>query len=238
MNMELTLITNRPVFQNPTLEKYTVALMKMAEQVKTRQYDIAFTLGEIQTKGMYKDDGFESCAEYACQTFGMQKTKAYELIDIGQNYCRQINDTRGRVTGHCSNLLPIPHPELMDAPVTDFSTNQIARMRVLGRDKIKELIDAGELLPNMTSRAIDEVVKLHKAKKVKEVKQLDTTEPTEPTEPTEQPEQPEPTIEVRTIGSRDTGWDNASTEQLIAELNARGFTVTRDHTEYRYSWGE
>ena len=227
---DLIPVTNRPVFNNPTLEKYTGMLMNLDSKIRTHQYDIAYLLGEIQTKGLYKDDGFENCAEYAMVTFGMQKTKAYELIDIGQQYTRPICDTRGKVKGHCSNLVPIPHPELMDAPVIDFTPNQIARLRSLGRDKILSLIESGDLTPSMTSRKLDEVVKLNKSKKVIESQEEPTTPDTtpppvevqEPTTPAPAPA-PEPIHKTRSQSS--VNFDIVTTEELIAELYERGYKV-------------
>lgn len=236
---ELIPVTNRPVFNNPSLEKYTVALMKLDYQIRQHQFDIAYLLGEIQTQGLYKDDGFENCAEYAMVTFGMQKTKAYELIDIGQQYTRPIRDTRGKVKGHCSNLLPIPHPELMDAPVIDFTPNQIARLRTLGRDKIISLIESGEITPSMTSRKLDEVVKLNKAKKVGEPKEEPATNEVKQEEPTtpdtapssetpnglNQEESTTPCPIQKTRSQASVNFDLVPTDELIAELFERGYKV-------------
>ena len=224
---DLIPVTNRPKFNNPTLEKYTGMLMNLDSKIRTHQYDIAHLLGEIQTKGLYKDDGFENCAEYAMVTFGMQKTKAYELIDIGQQYTRPIRDTRGKEKGHCSNLVPIPHPELMDAPVIDFTPNQIARLRSLGRDKIVSLIQSGDLSPSMTSRKLDEVVKLNKAKKVIESQEEPEEEPTTPApaEVQEEPTTPAPEPIHKTRSQSSVNFDIVTTEELIAELSERGYKV-------------
>ena len=218
-NFELTVVTNRPRFNNPKLEHATMLLMECDSQVRTRQFDIASILGNIESEKLYVDDGFETCAEYAMNTFGIQKTLAYELIDIGINYTRNLYNSEGKVIGHCSNLMPPAHPELNDAPLIDFTPNKIGRLKVLGREKVLELIERGDITPTMTFKQLSEIVKLNKAKAIPE-----QTEQTEQTEPRE------------TSMSRHSEYNNISTDCLIAELRARGYTVYRNNVEQIINW--
>ena len=55
-NFELTVITNRPRFNNPRLEHATQLLMQCDSEVRTRQYDIASILGSIESEKLYVDD--------------------------------------------------------------------------------------------------------------------------------------------------------------------------------------
>ena len=260
-NFELQAVTNRPVFSNKELERATRLLMECDSQVRTRQFDIASILGRIESQKLYQDDGFANTAEYAMQTFGMQKTLAYELIDIGVNYTREVKNAKGKVIGHCSNLVPPANPEQLDFPVLDFTPNKIGKMKVLGREKVLELIQAGDLTPRMTFKEIADVVKLHKAKPALTEPEQPATEPeqpatepeqpatepeqpaTEPEQPATEPEQPatEPATEpepivIQLADKRGNEWDALQSDQLIAELRKRGFNVYRNHCEYKIDW--
>ena len=226
-------ITNRPKFLNKDLEKATVYIFSCDAQVRARQYDIAAILAEIDTKKLYKDDGFASAAEYANVTFGMQKTLAYALIEVGTNYTRPIYSDKGRVIGHCSNLLPAADIEKQTAPALDFTTGQIARMASLGREKVIELVNDGTVSPRMTHKEIDAIVKANKPPKA--IKAPETPETS--TEPAPAPEMPETSTEPAEMSNgettfprypevnRDESWDKMPTDILIAEIRARGFIV-------------
>lgn len=232
INMELSVVTNHAPFNNKNLEKATNLIFGLADKIRANQYTIAAILAEVDAKQYYVDDGFESCAAYAESTFGVKKTVAYNMITIGREYTRPIVSESGRTIGYCSNLLPPANPDKQDAPVLDFSTRQISDLKVLGREKVVELIDDGEIKPQMTHAEMVKVIKEHKPPKP--AKESEQTEPEQP-EQTE-PEQPEP-IEVKSVGvERDNGWDNASTDMLIAELYARGFKVYKDGVETPYKW--
>lgn len=235
---ELSIITNRPKFANKLLEKATITIMSCDNDIKSRQFSIASILAEVEAKKLYADDGFASCAEYAEKTFGIKKSTAYALITIGKEYTRPILNEKGKVMGHCSNLLPPADMEKQDAPLVDFTTRQISLFSTLGREQVIDLVSNGSLSPTMTANQIREVVKVQKALNAPE--QL--TEPEQPTEASTEPEQPEPTTEPEqpepvTIGiERPDTFDNLSSDILIAELRKRGFKVFRDDVEQVYNW--
>lgn len=229
---ELSIVTNRPKFANKLLEKATITIMSCDNDIKSRQFSIASILAEVESKQLYSDDGFASCAEYAEKTFGIKKSTAYALITIGKEYTRPILNERGKVVGHCSNLLPPADMEKQDAPLVDFTTRQISLFSTLGREQVIDLVSNGSLSPTMTANQIREVVKVQKA--------LNAPEQPESTTEPEQPEQTpalEPTTEPVTIGiERPDTFDNLSSDILIAELRKRGFKVYRDNEEQIYNW--
>lgn len=256
----LTPVTNKPTFLNQKLERLTQRIIKLDGDIKTRQYDIAATLATVDIEGLYKDDGFTSTVEYATATFGIQKSLAYGLVTIGRDYTREIHNDAGKVIGHCSNLLKPANPDKQDAPLLDFTTTQIMRFITLGREKVLELVERGDLSPKQTVNEILKTVKENKVKKV--TQEQPTQEQEQPEQPTqeqeqEQPEQPETTPEQPTQEepeqeqeqeqpettidtTRGTGFDNIPSDVLIAELRLRGFRVF-DHSgkvEMRYKWGE
>ena len=232
LHMDLiTTTTNHPKFINPDLEKATRMLMNCDLQIKARQYDIAAILAEIDNRKLYEQDGFASAVEYANTTFGIQKSVAYLLIEVGTNYTRPILNSKGKCVGHCSNLLPPANPTEQDAPLVDFTTGQLSRVTSLGRETVLKLIKDGDLSPTMTYKEINNLVKLHKPPKG-----LQEPNNTPEQEPNNTPEQEAP--EITTTGlKRGDSWDNVSTDMLIAELRLRGFKViNRDGNEVFTEW--
>lgn len=255
---ELAIVSNTPRILNPELKKATDLLVSIDASIKAKQFDIASILGAIETKGLYKDDGFASTAEYAMQVFGLSKTVAYELITIGKEYTRPIMSDKGKVIGHCSNLVPACNPEKQDRPLVDFTMSQLSRIIRLGREKVLELVQSGELKPSMTVKEIVEVVKANKPPKAIPGTSEDTTAtpetpatpattetpastpatPDTPETPVSTPD-PAPEMEETAVNTtRGDGFDNLPTDVLIAELRLRGFTVYHNGAEMRYHWGE
>lgn len=232
--MDLIAITNRPKFLNPELEKATKVLMNCDMQIKARQYDIAAILAEIDNRKLYEQDGFASAVEYANTTFGIQKSVAYLLIEVGTNYTRPILNGKGKCVGHCSNLLPPANPTEQDAPLIDFTTGQLSRVTSLGRETVLKLVKDGDLTPTMTYKEINALVKLHKPPK-----ELSEAEPDENHEEATQADStPSEAPVMTTTGlTRGDSWDNVSTDMLISELRLRGFKVIdRDGNEVFTEW--
>lgn len=234
LTMDLITVTNRPKFLNPDLEKATKVLMNCDMQIKARQYDIAAILAEIDNRKLYEQDGFASAVEYANTTFGVQKSVAYLLIEVGTNYTRPILNEKGKCIGHCSNLIPPANPDKQDAPLVDFTTGQLSRVTSLGRETVLQLVKSGDLSPTMTYKEINALVKAHKPPK-----ELSEPEPNEEhEEATQADSKPNEAPEITTIGlTRGDSWDNISTDILIAELRFRGFKVfNREGEEVCTEW--
>lgn len=225
----LIIVTNRPKFLNKDLESATLALCKCDMQIKARQFDIAAILADVDARKLYVDDGFASTQEYAHSTFGMQKSLAYALIDVGRNYTRPIISANGKTIGHCSNLLPPADQSKQDAPLIDFTTGQLSRISSLGREVIRGLIESGELTPQMTYKQLDALVKAYKPPK--DTIEAETVEETETVETVEATETPDTGLK------RDAKWDNVSDDLLIAELRKRCYVVyNSDGQEQVIDW--
>ena len=233
--MEMVTTNNNGKILNKGLQKATDLILALGAQIKSKQFDIASILWEVEQKQLFKDDGYESAAEYAMATFGFKKSKAYALVAIGKEYTRPVYDKKGNCVGHASNLIPAANPDMQDAPLNDFTVTQIERILPLGREKALELIQAGEMNPNMTVEAIRGVVKANKPAPAIEA-------PESPVEaPTSAPEIPADIsahAEGTTGFTRGENWDNVPTDILIAELNLRGFQVFRNGEEITVKWGE
>lgn len=236
---EISIITNRPKFANKMLEKATMTILSCDNDIKSRQFSIASILADVDAKKLYEDDGFTSCAEYAEKTFGIKKSTSYALITIGKEYTRPILNEKGKIVGHCSNLLPAADFDKQDAPLIDFTTRQISLFSTLGREQVIDLVSNGSLSPTMTANQIREVVKAQKAL----IAPAPTSEPEQTSGP-EQTSEPEQTsqsepkqTEPVTVGiERPENFDNLSSDILIAELRKRGFKVFRDNVEQIYNW--
>ena len=226
-NTELMVVTNRPTFMNKKLESATERLIACSNSINGKEYAIAAILADIETKSLYSDDGFGSTAEYAEQTFGMKKTKAYALITIGRDFTRPILTKAGNTIGYCSNLLPAADVEKQDAPLIDFTTRQISIFVGLGRENVLELINNGSLKPTMTCREISDLIK-----KVRDAVKTDNNgEAKEEPADVEEPEQ----VNVAGVARPDI-FDRIDDGILIAELRKRGYKVHKGRKEIVVDW--
>ncbi len=216
------LTINNSSYMNVTLQKATDKIRQYDLNIRANQFAIAHIMGRVDSECLYTDDGFTSATEWAQDAFGIKKTTAYNLITLGRDYVREIRDAKGKLKGYASNIVESAEGTM---PMLDYSTNQLARLSTLGHDEVKRLHDEGTIKPSMTAKEIQDFIRAQKALKAPE-------QPEQPEQ--EQPEQPV----VKRIGNRDAGWDNANTEQLIAELKARGFEVTRGGVNYDIQWGD
>jgi hypothetical protein len=165
---ELTIRTNDlPVFANKELNAATKKIVTIGTKIKKNLFEIALILAKVSENECFKDDGFKSAADYAMKTFGFKKTAAYSLLTIGKEYTAPTLE---------SNL---PHE-----PNEDFTTTQIEKMLPLkDRAVVVELIESGEITPDMSCKEIEAVVK---AKTKKDEPADETPETDEPAAPEEE----------------------------------------------------
>ena len=263
--MEFLTVSNAH-YLNAKLQKATDQCRQYDLNVRNNQFAIAYIIGKVDSEGLYKDDGFENCAEWVIREFGVAKTLAYNLIAVGKEYTRTVINAKGKIVGFCSNI--ITDTPLNDFPALDFTVDQISRLRSLGRDKVVELYQTGSLKPNMTTSDMMKLVKLHKAKKITTAEPAPevTVEPT-PDESISEVTTPnvtaEPATEV-TVNStpevtaepspepivtaphydntakliRSDSWDSIPSSMLIAELRKRGMRIYKGDAEMEYNWEE
>ena len=189
-------------FSNKELQNASMAIFKIAENIRTRWFEIAAIVAMVDSKELYKDDGFADVHEWVNKTFAFGKSTSYDLLKVGKEYVREVYNKAGKVIGYECNLVP----EGSD----NFSTTQVRRMLPAGHELAAELVADGEITPDMTTAKIAKVIKAHT---FPETSQEESNE--EPDEEAENEEQEK---------LRKT-FDNISTADLIAELNRRGFIV-------------
>ena len=230
MNLELMVTNNRPMFSNKQLVKATEQLIAIAQNIRTRQFDIAAILADVEVNNLYKDDGFSSCAEYAETVFGMKKSLAYALIRIGKDYTRPVLNNAGRCIGHASCLVPAANPDKQDAPLVDFTTTQIERMLALPRDTVINLVSEGKLSPSNTVREIIEVVKANKVDLLPATQEQEPeVEPEPEVEAQEQEQEAQESRISRVLLVDEThNVSDIPATTMIKELINRGFEVSKD----------
>lgn len=211
------IIKSDRVYMDRNLQDVTNKVYAIGDNIKTEVYKIAWLIAMVDARGMYANDGFETVHEWTAQAFGFKKTLSYNLLKIGNEYIREVISRESKVTGYCSNLLPVPVE--MDengkplpsepAPIKDFSVSQLSAILPVGHREAEDLVREQVITPDMTVKQIKEIVKSRNAGTDSESESDDT-----------------PAIEATDPSPRnDAIMDNISTSDLIAELNRRGFIV-------------
>ena len=192
----LVTTTNAVSFTNKELQKATNTVFKLGDAIKKNWFAIAYIVAHVDATECYKDDGFNTVHEWVEKTFGIKKTASYSLLTIGKEYTREIVNASGKVIGYGSNLV-------MDGS-DDFSKTQIEKMLPAGHELAVELVNGGEITPEMTAKEISRIVKSH-------------TEPEQDGEETEsEPEQDgEETESEPEQGDIISVWDKNGTEYAI-----------------------
>lgn len=190
-------------FTNKELQNATMAIYKISENIRNRWFEIAAIVAMVDSKELYKDDGFADVHEWVNKTFAFGKSTSYDLLKVGKEYVREVYNKAGKVIGYECNLVP----EGSD----NFSTTQVRRMLPAGHELASELVESGEITPDMTTTKIAKIVKAHISP--------ESTESTEDDEEGGEDFTEDEANKLRGI------FDKISTADLIKELTARGFIV-------------
>ena len=190
-------------FTNKELQNATMAIYKIAENIRTRWFEIAAIVAMVDSKELYKDDGFADVHEWVNKTFAFGKSTSYDLLKVGKEYVREVYNKAGKVIGYESNLVPVG--------ADNFSTTQVRRMLPAEHELAFELVESGEITPDMTTTKIAKIVKAHISP--------------ESSESTEDEEEGEPDTTEDEVDKLRGIFDKISTADLIKEITARGFIV-------------
>lgn len=187
-------------FTNKELQNATMAIYKIAENIRTRWFEIAAIVAMVDAKELYKDDGFSDVHEWVNKVFAFGKSTSYDLLKVGREYVREVTNKAGKVIGYESNLVPVG--------ADNFSTTQVRRMLPAGHELASELVEAGEITPDMTTTKIAKVIKSHLSPESSEDEEEGGEESAD-----------DEAENLRNI------FDKISTADLIKELTIRGFIV-------------
>lgn len=120
-------------FKNPALNAHAVEIATAQTHMVDSVKEVAKALGAVKKESCYKEDGFKSVADFAEKTFGLKRSYAYMLANVGERF-------------YNAEQLPEPVAELVDAmPVTN-----LAELVNVLDDKLETAIESGELTPTMT----------------------------------------------------------------------------------------
>ena len=145
---ELTTNTAKK-FENKGLQKATDRINKIGENVTKSLYEVAHIVAEVDANKFYLDDGYKNVHEWTKDAFGIAKSASYNMLAIGRDYTKEI--TNGKTKVYRSNLT--------EDNEEDFSTTQITKLLPVPREKVDELVRFGVIVPSMTVKEIDEVLK-------------------------------------------------------------------------------
>lgn len=149
----LVTTTNAVSFDNKELQKATNAVLKLGDAIKKNWFAIAYIVAHVDETECYKDDGFNNVHEWVEKAFGIKKTASYSLLTIGREYTREIVNSSGKVVGYGTNLVT--------SGSDDFSKTQVEKMLPAGHELAVELVNGGEITPDMSAKEISRVVKSH-----------------------------------------------------------------------------
>ena len=197
----LVTTTNAVSFDNKELQKATNAVLKLGDAIKKNWFAIAHIVAHVDETECYKDDGFNNVHEWVEKAFGIKKTASYSLLAIGREYTREIVNSSGKVVGYGTNLITDGSD--------DFSKTQVEKMLPAGHELAVELVNGGEITPDMSAKEISRVVKSH-IKPDAEESETDCTESENETDVSEVTEK-----ELETITMWVSVWDKDGNEYAI-----------------------
>lgn len=139
---------------NTKLRNYTQQIFKQGLNIKKSFARIAVILVKIDESKCYEQDGFDNVQDYANKVLGWKSANTYAMLKVGREYID--SKTYESV---------LPHGE------QDYTTSQLqALLPLKSVDKALELAENNEINPEMTVKAIKDVVKSY-TKKTNDVKE-------------------------------------------------------------------
>ena len=208
---EVTLVGRNDVaFKNKKLQNATMQIFSIGNNIRQKWFEIGAIIALVDEQECFKDDGFSSVHEWVEKTFGLKKSRSYDLLRIGKEYTREVISKSGKVVGYECNLMP-------ESSADNFTTTQVTRMFPIGHEMVTELVETGEINPSMTAKQIADVVKAHTSSNDEEL-QEDAKESNVKADE-------EHHEEVTHDEWLRMTFDKITTGELINELNKRGFKV-------------
>lgn len=125
-------------FKNKKLNEISIRIAKIGDDMGKKNMELAKLLGTVKRDELFKDDGFKSVAEYADNTFGIQKSLAYQLAKVGERFYLSDNATAKTVAA----MLP---------------PSNLAELVNMKDEDIQKAIDAKEITPSTTQKTLRSV---------------------------------------------------------------------------------
>lgn len=134
-------------FKNKKLNEISAKIAKAGADMSSKNKEIAKLLGTVKKDKLYTDDGFKSVSEYAEKTFGIAKSLAYQLANVGERFYLVDSETAKKAAA----LLP---------------PSNLAEIAGMTDEDIQKEMDKGSIKSTSTQKELRETAK--KAKEAAE----------------------------------------------------------------------
>lgn len=131
---------------NPELKEHTLAIVRHSNGIKTSMFAICAHLLIIKDRALYKDDGFSGIGDYAEKVLGYRPSTVANMIKVARSYLVPGDD------GEYHTIFQRPDG-------SDYTLNQLIECKSFPTEYITVLNATGEIAPDMSVRAIREVIK-------------------------------------------------------------------------------
>ena len=136
-----------PSFKNEELRVATERIVEFIRGAGINYFKIAAELKWVKGLELYKEDGFSSVYDYAEKVFGYSKSSVVRMIKIAEEY-----------------LLEDGSSSVFVGEKKDFSISQLRELLSLPRGDVVDLVQEGQITPDMTKDQIRLVVRARKSK--------------------------------------------------------------------------
>lgn len=138
-----------PSFKSEELRVATERIVEFIRGAGINYFKIAAELKWVKGQELYKEDGFSSVYDYAEKVFGYSKSSVVRMIKIAEEY-----------------LLEDGSSSVFVGEKKDFSISQLRELLSLPRGDVVDLVQEGQITPDMTKDQIRSVVKAKKSKTI------------------------------------------------------------------------
>lgn len=147
MNELANVTINTPAkfnFKNAKLNEVSAKIAKVGADMSNKNREIAKLLGMVKKDKLYTEDGFKSVDEFAEKTFGIKKSIAYQLANVGERFYNVDSETAKKVAA----MLP---------------PSNLAEIAGMKDEDIQKAIDTGEIKEGTTQQKLRDIAKTAKA---------------------------------------------------------------------------
>lgn len=144
---------NVPTFNNKRLQTATDKIFSLGEKIRRNALETCAVIATVDAEKSYEMDGFKSVHEWTVEAFGFKKSTSYNMLNIGRDYIKPIKNEKGRITGYAS---------IIASDEGDYTVTQLRTLLPAGVDGAIELAESKKITPDMSTRAMKEVVDEYK----------------------------------------------------------------------------
>jgi hypothetical protein len=145
---------NIPTFNSKRLQTATDKIFSLGEKIRRNALETCAIIATVEAEKSYETDGFKSVHEWTAEAFGFKKSTSYNMLNIGRDYIKPIKNEKGRITGYAS---------IIASDEGDYTVTQLRTLLPIGKDGAVELAESKKITPDMSTRAMKEVVDEYKA---------------------------------------------------------------------------